>query len=31
MNWLLKDIEVFKGIDLSDYKEIWEVAYNELS
>jgi len=31
MNWLLQDIEVFKGIDLTEYKDIWQVAYNELS
>lgn len=29
MTWLIKDIETSEGLDLKDYKDIWEVAYNK--
>jgi hypothetical protein len=28
MSWLIKDIEIFKNVELEDYKEIWCEAYN---
>jgi hypothetical protein len=28
MTWLIKDIEINLDINLNDYKEIWEEAYN---
>ena len=26
MNWLIRDIEVFEGVDLQQYKDIWGKA-----
>jgi len=31
LNWLINDIEIFEGIDLQEYKNIWEVAFNNHS
>ena len=28
MTWLIKDIEIFKDVDLKHYKDIWEGAFN---
>lgn len=28
MTWLIKDIEINKGIDLEEYKDIWENAFS---
>lgn len=27
LNWLINDIEIFKNVDLDEYKEIWGKAF----
>lgn len=27
LSWLIKDIEIFKDVNLQDYKDIWEGAF----
>ena len=27
LNWLINDIEIFKNVDLDEYKEIWSKAF----